>query len=199
MVPIDTQIAASQVLQAFHYHEVFLFLGSSFATAGLLSIALCVLRRRFDALLVWLGIFAGLYGLRIWLQARTMHIVPEPNLFFHRLPWAIHYLIPIPAFPFLRVSEFLRRGAKVIAVVAAAVFLCMFTGTIAFGPLPLFYAINGFLVTGVLLILVVQSLGKESRDRDSAVVRIDVAPVIFTVVAFSLSGSSCSCWSGSLS
>ncbi len=58
-----------EVLRAFHRDEAFLFLGSAFTTVGIVAIAFCSLRRRFDALLVYLAIFAILYGQRLWLQA----------------------------------------------------------------------------------------------------------------------------------
>jgi sigma-B regulation protein RsbU (phosphoserine phosphatase) len=184
MVPIDTQLTASQVLRAFHHDEPFLFLGSAFITVGVVSIALCALRRRYDALLVWLGLFAGLYGLRMWLQAYMMNIVPQTNLFFDRLPWAIDNLIPIPAFRFFQVAGFLGRAGKVsrMSIAITVIFLCMFAGTLVFGTVPAFLAINAVIVTTVLWILVARSLGKKSRDRDSAAVRIGV--LVF--VAFAL-------------
>ncbi len=182
MVLIDTQLTANEVLRAFHRDEPYLFLGAAFITVGFVSIAFCALRRRFDALLVWLGIFAALYGQRLWLQAYMMRIEPQANVFFDRSRWAIDFLIPIPAFYFFRVAGFLNRGGKVIVGGASAVFLCMFVGTFVFGPLPLFYKINGFVVTGVLLFLVARSLGRRSSDRDFAVVRAGV----LCFVAFAL-------------
>jgi sigma-B regulation protein RsbU (phosphoserine phosphatase) len=172
MVAIDAQLTASQVLRAFHHDVPFLFLGSAFATVGFVSIAFCVLRRRFDPLLVWLGIFAALYGLRLWLQADLLGIALHANVLFDRLRSAINFLVPIPAFYFFRVAGFMGRGGKVIVEWTSAVFLCMVAGTLAFGPQPLFNDINGAIVTGVLWILVARSLAKKAKnDRDFAVTR----------------------------
>jgi sigma-B regulation protein RsbU (phosphoserine phosphatase) len=48
--------------------------------------------------LVWMALFAGLYGLRMWMQAHVLSIDFQGNLIFTRLRTAISYLIPVPAF-----------------------------------------------------------------------------------------------------
>jgi sigma-B regulation protein RsbU (phosphoserine phosphatase) len=177
MVLIETQYTASEVLRAIHRDAPYLFLGAAFVTVGIHAIAFCALRRRFDALLVWLALFAGLYGLRLWLQSNMLGVTLQTNVFTDRLRWAIDFLVPIPAFTFFRVAGFLGRGGKHpwIVPVTNAMFLGMFLGTLALGPLPFFYAINGAIVTGVLWILVVRSLGKKAKnDRDFAAVRVGV-------------------------
>ncbi len=116
MVLIDAPLTGSRVLEAFHSDEPFLFLGASFMTVGIVSIGFCILRRRFNALLVWLGLFAGLYGLRMWLQSEMLSLVPHTGVFFGRFRLAISYLIPIPAFEFFRVAGFMGRGAKAIVL-----------------------------------------------------------------------------------
>src|SRR5271165_4447382 len=69
MVLFDTPLTATQVLHTFHRDEPYLFLGAAFITVGLVAIGFCALRRRFDALLVWLAVFAYLYGQRMWLDS----------------------------------------------------------------------------------------------------------------------------------
>ena len=188
MILLDTQLTSEQVLRAFHHDEPFLFLGAAFTTISIVSIAYCVLRRRFDALLIWMAIFAFFYGQRLWMQADMLSITLPNNEFFDRLRSAITYLIPIPAFYFFRAAGFLGRGGKYIAAGSSAVFLCLIVGTLAFGPLSLFDDINAAIVTGVLWILVARSLGKKAKkDRDFAVVRIGVlcfvAPALWDNIA----------------
>src|ERR1700690_4031820 len=65
MVLIDTQLSASEVLRAFHHDEPYLILGAAFSTVAIVAIGYCVLRRRFDALVIWMAIFAYLYGQRL--------------------------------------------------------------------------------------------------------------------------------------
>lgn len=188
MISVDPELTAGRVLSAFHHDEPFLFLGSAFITVGVLSTAFCALRRRFDALLVWMSAFAALYGLRLWLQAGIMQIGPQTSLFADRFRWAIDFLVPIPAFYFFRTAGFLGRADRPLAsrggaflTASIAAFVAMFAGTLFLGPRPLFYDINGALITTVLWIMMVRSLAKKSKDRDFAVVRIGV--LIFVALA----------------
>ena len=172
MVQLDAQITAGEVLQAFHHDEPYLFLGSAFIAAGVVSIALCVLRKRFDALLLWLGIFAGLYGVRLWLRSGMLNIEFHDFVLFDRLRYTIDFLIPLPGFYFFRVAGFLNRGARWVVIGTALIFSSMFAITFAFGPIRLVADFNSLLVTVVLGILLFRSLGSKSVDRDFKVVRI---------------------------
>ena len=113
MLMIDAQITANQVLRAFHRDEPYLFLGSAFTAVGVVAIGLCTIRRRFDALLVWMGIFAGLYGLRLWLQSSMLYLELDGNLLFDRMRSAIRFPDTSSGALFLpggRVSETRRKG-----------------------------------------------------------------------------------------
>jgi sigma-B regulation protein RsbU (phosphoserine phosphatase) len=151
-----------------------LFLGAAFITVGIVSIALCILRKRFDALLVWMALFAGLYGLRLCLEADILRVVPQTGVRFNRLTSAVDFLVPIPAFYFFRVAGFLNRGGKAIVAATSILFLSMFAATAMFGPMRWLHTINNYLVIGVLGLLVVRSLGEKARDRDFAVVRAGI-------------------------
>lgn len=96
MDAIDPQLTASQVLHVFHHDEATLFLGSAFATVAIIAAALCVVRRKADALLLWLALFAWLYGNRLWLQSDLLvMIVPKSKLFL--LLWAtVNFVVAIP-------------------------------------------------------------------------------------------------------
>jgi phosphoserine phosphatase RsbU/P len=177
MLLVEAPLTANQVLQAFHRDEPFLFLGAAFITISIVSLAYCVLRRRADPLLIWMAIFAGLYGVRLWLQSHMLRIEFQNNVIFDRLRVAISYLIPIPAFAFFRIAGFLGtdRNSRRLALTINAVFFGVFAGALAFGPLRIFDEINGFVVTAALWILLARSLGKKAKqDRDFAVVRIGV-------------------------
>jgi sigma-B regulation protein RsbU (phosphoserine phosphatase) len=177
MLLADPQLTANEVLRAFQRDEPFLFLGSAFAAAGIVSIAFCVLRRRFDALLVWMAIFAGLYGLRMWLQSHILRIEFHDNFIYERLRLAITYLIPIPGFIFFREAGFMGSGKKItrLALAINILFFAIFVGALFLGPLKGFDAVNGAVVTGALWILLARSLSKKVKhDRDFAVVRIGV-------------------------
>lgn len=102
MFLVEAQLSAGEVLRIFHQDEPALFLGSAFTTVGLVTGAFCLLRRRFDALLVWLGVFAFLYGQRMWFDTGILRVTLAGNQFFADLRWVVSFLVPIPAFLFFR-------------------------------------------------------------------------------------------------
>jgi sigma-B regulation protein RsbU (phosphoserine phosphatase) len=91
MVLADSQLTALQVLRAFHRDEIFLFLGSAFTTVGLVIAGFLMIRRRFDALLFWLAIFAILYGNRLWMTSDLLGMLIPPSEFFERLKATITF------------------------------------------------------------------------------------------------------------
>lgn len=174
MILVETQYTGAQVLRAFRDDVPVLFLGSAFVTVGVVSIGFCALRRRYDALLVWLGIFAALYGLRMWMQSDLGGESLQGSVVLERLRSAITYLIPIPAFNFFAAAGFLGGGVKRgrSSLLVRAIFLFMFAVTLAVGPWRVFDGINAGIVTAVLWIMVARSLRKKEVDRDFKAVRI---------------------------
>src|SRR5882757_7324518 len=94
----DAQPTAAQVLRVFRHDEFYLFLGAAFTTLGLLSAAFSLVRRKLDAMLFWLALFAILYGQRLWLQVDFLSLLMPHSSFFRNLRIASNYLVPIPAF-----------------------------------------------------------------------------------------------------
>jgi len=171
MVLIDTQLTASEVLRAFHHDEPYLMLGAAFSTVAIVSIGYCVLRRRFDALVIWMAIFAYLYGQRLWLDSALLGMSLPNSPFFDRLRMGSTFLIPIPGFIFFQVAGFMRGRGKAITAVLCTFFLFLVGATFAFGPLKQFQWINnGIVVLGMVFILV-RSLRRGPADRDFVVIR----------------------------
>jgi sigma-B regulation protein RsbU (phosphoserine phosphatase) len=171
MILIDAQLTASEVLRAFHHDEPYLFLGAAFTTVGFVSVAFCVLRRRFDALLVWMAIFAILYGQRLWLDADLLRISIPDGEFMDRLRSVVSFSIPIPAFIFFRVAGFLGYRSKALTFALCAPFLILAGATCIFGPLPQFSLVNNVLIVVALLSILVRSLRRGSVDRNFVVIR----------------------------
>ncbi len=171
MQGIDRELTASQVLRVFHHDELRLFLGASFVTVGLVAGAFCVLRRKFDALLVWLGLFAILYGSRLWLQSDLLTLMVPDSIFFRSLKDSANYLIPIPAFLFFQAAGFLNRDAKLVGYALCVVFLGLLVATFVFGPSYKFLVINNVVIIVGLLLLVVQSMRGGNISRDFIVIR----------------------------
>src|ERR1700733_2168963 len=129
----DAQLTASQVLRTFHRDGLFLFLGAAFTTFGLISVAFAFLGRKFNSMLLWLGLFAILYGQRMWLELGLMKLMIPPSLFFDNVRTAIRYLVPIPAFFYFEAAGFLTRvSGRRIAPVISLPFFCLFVAALWF-------------------------------------------------------------------
>jgi len=171
MILLDTQLTASEVLRAFHHDEPYLFLGSAFTTVGFVSIGYCVLRRRFDALLVWMAIFASLYGQRLWLDTYLLGMSVPDSALLDRLRFVVSLLVPVPAFIFFREAGFLGYKSRLVTLALCAPFLILDGAAFVFGPLALLQITNNVLVVVALVAMVVRSLRRGSTDRDFVVIR----------------------------
>jgi phosphoserine phosphatase RsbU/P len=167
----DTQLTASEVLRTLHHDQPTLFLGSAFATVGLVAAGICVVRRRADALLISLAIFAYLYGQRLWLESGLLSLTIPPSEVFRRLRAAIGTLIPVPGFIFFQIAGLLPRRGKPFTYTLVGIFLALTIGVLAIGNLQIFHTINNALVVVALFTVLVNSLRRGSVDRDFAVLR----------------------------
>ncbi len=172
MCLVETQLTASEVLGAFHRDEPYLFLGSAFTTVGVVSIAYCVMRRRFDALLVWMAIFAHLYGQRLWLNAGLLRMTVPDSEFFRRLSAATDYLVPIPAFLFFQAAGFLGRWGKQITIALVTLFSGLVLGTCFLGLHPAFRLINNGVIVILIISMMIGMLLHRSSDRDFVIIRV---------------------------
>ena len=177
---IDAQLTANQVLRAFHRDEPYLFLGAAFTTVGLVSAALCIIRRRLDPLLLWFAAFAILYGQRLWLNSQILGIAfPDPH-FLDRLRFEMNFFVPIPAFFFFYTAGFLGKAGKRFVYAFSALLICLALISLAFGPRPLFLQINNALVIVSLITLVTHSLRTGVNTPESILLRRG----LFVFVAF---------------
>ncbi len=171
MLLIDMQLSASEVLRTFHQDEPTLFLGSAFTTVGLVTVAFCLLRRRFDALLVWLGVFAFLYGQRMWFDTGLLNITLGGNEFFARLRWVVGFIVPIPAFLFLQAAGLLAKRGKLVTAILSALFLGMAVAVFVVGRLPLLHLVNNVLIVAALPWVLVRTFLMGKLDHDFVVLR----------------------------
>jgi sigma-B regulation protein RsbU (phosphoserine phosphatase) len=172
MYASDPQLTASQVLRTFHHDELYLFLGAAFTTFGLISVAVAFLSRKFDAMLFWLGLFAIVYGQRMWLDLRLLALMIPPSAFFNTLRAAAKYLVPIPAFFYFDAAGFLTHfGGRKFAIAISVPFLCLFGATCFLGHNQRLDQINNGMVILSISALMIQSLARKQTDRDSIIVR----------------------------
>ncbi len=100
MCLVAPEMTAKQVLSAFHRDAPYLFLGAAFIALGIVSAAFSGLRRKRDTLLLYLAVYAILYGLRMWLRTSLLGLTIQDSVFLIRLRVGINYFVPIPAILF---------------------------------------------------------------------------------------------------
>jgi len=166
-VPIST----SQVVEAVTHDAPFLFLGSAFVTAGLISAAFAFLGRRFNAMLLWLACFSALYGVRLWLQLPTLHLMLLRYSGFATLQAAINYLVPVPVAFFFDIAGFLGRFGRRIAIAISVFFVSLFTLALISGPNIWIDRLNSAVVIVSLSALLIYLFQRHGADRDFAVTR----------------------------
>jgi sigma-B regulation protein RsbU (phosphoserine phosphatase) len=181
MYGIDQHLTASNVLDVFRHDAPYLFLGAAFTTFGLVAGAFAFLGRKFDSMLLWLAVFAILYGQRLWLQTGLLPLL-FPTTFFFRMSAASNYLVPIPGFFYFQAAGFLGRHGRRIAIALSVPFLYLFIGTMLIGYRPIFDRINNGIVILTLIALIVESLRHKNPSTDFIIVRRGI--IVF--VAFAL-------------
>jgi len=93
-------MSAEEVLHAFYRDAPYLFLGPAFTAVGIVSAAFAVLRRRRDSLLIFFALFAGLYGLRLWISSPVLAMTVPNSTLYPRISAGFNYINLIPAFRF---------------------------------------------------------------------------------------------------
>jgi sigma-B regulation protein RsbU (phosphoserine phosphatase) len=172
MFLLESQLTAADVLRAYHHDEPRLFLGAAFITVAILAAAYCVIRRRFDPLLVNLALFAYLYGQRMRFDSEIFTLAASHGLFLWRLRTALFYLVPLPGFGFFDAAGLMGRWGKPAIATVASIFLGLFTGTMIYGRLPIFENINNTVVIVAMLVLMIQSFRHGAGERDVIVLRV---------------------------
>lgn len=171
MLAAAPSLRVDEVLRAFHHDAPNLFLGAAFVTAGLLAIGFSTLRGTRDLLFIYFGIFASLYGLRLWVQASLLGLLIPNSVFYERLSAAITYLVPIPFVLYFRSAGLLRGVGEAAAYALAVVDGILTIATFALGNRVLYLKINNILVIVALLVLIVQFVSDRREDEDFIVVR----------------------------
>jgi sigma-B regulation protein RsbU (phosphoserine phosphatase) len=183
------QYTASQIIRAIQHDQLYLFLGSAFITVGIVAVAFSLLRRRLDPLLLWLALFAILYGGRLWIDADLVAFEMPHTRWYRHLSAAIGYLVPIPAFYFFEAAGFLGRWARVSLYPLTVLFLALFAGTLIMGPRDAFDYANNGVVVAVVIGLVVRSIARQNATEDFAVLRAGALVFAAFVIYGNVSGA----------
>ena len=164
---------ASDVLHAFYADAPFLFLGSAFITVALVAAAFSALRRRLDPLLIYFALFAGFYGLRLWLHASLVRVSLRNLVLYQRLVPGLSYLILVPAFLFFASLGLRTRSDRLLNYTMAGIGAALALATFAFGDRAAYDHINSAVVILALLFVIGQIMFARiyRTDRDFAVIR----------------------------
>jgi sigma-B regulation protein RsbU (phosphoserine phosphatase) len=164
------EMTADQVLRTFRHDVPTLLFGAMIMAVGLVAVALYEIRRKHDPILIYLAFFAGLYGLRMWIQSGIFLMMQDWS-FYPRVSHAIDFVVPIPAFFFLNAAGFLHRRLRNATYGLGVVLGLLALATLAFGPRNIFYQINAVLIIAALSTLVLISMSRSSASRDAVVMR----------------------------
>jgi len=186
MFLVTPSFNADELLQAFYRDALSLFLGSAFITAGLVAIAFELFRGRRDVLraiqafgmfrgrrdllLVNFGLFAALYGFRLWVQSSVLAMALPLHRYVY-LRAVLTYLVPIPFIGFLRSAGLLKGVGRPLGYLLVIVEAGLAVATLVTGPHHAFDVVNSLLVIAAVLILIVQFLLEKEADEDLVVIR----------------------------
>jgi sigma-B regulation protein RsbU (phosphoserine phosphatase) len=161
----------ARLLRIFLHTSPYLFAGSAFMAFGLVAAALAIIRRKFDALLVYFALFASLYGLRMWVQSDIIRTALANSSPFIRFSAAMDFLMPIPAFLFLSAAGLLHRSGRIVGYFLALVGTTLALITCISGLRPAYYFINNAVVILAVLVLVVNFVRRGSEGSEFVVIR----------------------------
>lgn len=165
------EMAADPALQAFHRDAPFLFLGAAIVTVGLIAAALFLIRRKRDSLLIYLALFAVLYGARMWIQTDLLDIDLRGSPFFLTFRSALNFVLPIPAFLYFNAAGLLHRQAKIAAYLLGIVLSMLAVATLIFGPHRSFDLTENVMVLGILWIVIARPRRGNLANQDFVIIR----------------------------
>src|SRR5690242_446484 len=171
MLAAVPSLRAEEVLRAFHRDAPNLFLGAAFVTVGLVAVGFSALRGKRDLLFIYFGIFASLYGLRLWVQASLLGLLIPNSVFYARLSGAINYLVPIPFILYFRSAGLLRGAGKIAGYTLAVVDTILAIATFVFGAKSIYLDVNNVLVIIALVVLILQFVQDRQEDEGFIIVR----------------------------
>jgi phosphoserine phosphatase RsbU/P len=154
----------------------------------MVSAAFAVLRRRRDSLLICFALFAGLYGLRLWISSPMLAMMAQGAPFYARLRGAVNYVTLIPALLFFIFLGLPRRFERAVGY-AAVGFGCLLAAvTFLSGDSPLYEKINSIAVISASAFFLIRFMASGSaksiapETEDFSVIRWGLLVFVALVV-----------------
>lgn len=172
-------------------HLLELFLGSVFAFVGLCAVVVAAIRRRSEyRILLWFGLFIGMYGVRI-LAWNTSELVPALNSPWpHRVVPFVDYMLIVPGLLFwveLSLGK-LRKLIGLLSALGGSVAILSLSWYLLTRQSYKFLILNNVVAICMLLVVsvvvVVPRLSRRYLIIQNRVLRV-VLPAIATVALFS--------------
>lgn len=170
-------MSAEEVLSAFRRDAPNLFLGAAFAAVGMVSAAFAVLRRQRDSLLIFFALFAGLYGLRLWISSPLLAMTLPSSALYPRVRAGSNYIILIPAFLFFISLGLPRRIERVVGYAMVGLGCVLASATFLFGDSVIYDRTNSLAVISGSTFFLIRFMANGSGERknpevaDFAVIR----------------------------
>ncbi|HEY1468160.1 MAG TPA: PP2C family protein-serine/threonine phosphatase [Candidatus Acidoferrum sp.] len=164
-------MSPEEIFTAFRRDAPYLFLGAAFAAVGMVSAAFALLRRQRDFLLIFFALFAGLYGLRLWISAPLLAMTVPSSTLYLRLRAGLNYIILIPAFLFLISLGLPRRIERVVGYAMVSLGCVLALATFLFGDSFVYERTNSLVVISAstfFLIRFMPDRSGESKNPEAA-------------------------------
>jgi phosphoserine phosphatase RsbU/P len=171
MYALAPELTADQVLRAFRHDVPSLLFGAMIMGVGVVAAAISEIRRKHDPILIYFALFAGLYGQRMWLRTDLLSLSMQGSWFFPRIAYALDFIVPLPAFLFLKAAGLVRRQAKIAGYVLGIVLGSLALATLALGPRTIFYQTANVLIIVAVIIVVARSVRQKADNQDLVVIR----------------------------
>ncbi len=182
MVQADPHFARSDILRSFNHSQVYLILGDTIITIGLLAGFFSLLRRRLDPLLLWFALFAVLYGLRLELEYQLLWDLGLHPAVLGHISLAIDYLVPIPAFFFFRQVDLFKGNGRALATIVWPIALCCALAALVLGSSDALRIINNVFILAALFAVALLLFRHRGGPPDYILVRRGL--LIFIACAF---------------
>ena len=188
MVLLEPHFARSDVLRIFNHDQIYLLLGATITTVGLLAGCFSLLRRRLDPPLLWFALFAILYGVRLCLNYQLVWALQLKPPLLDRLVFAIGILIPIPAFFFFRTLDLFGGKGRFISNLVWPVSVSLGMTALLIGRRDLILTINNVFILTALMAVIVLLVRTRSVTTDVTLIRYGLFLFIACAVIDNISG-----------